>query len=89
MRTINENDQIITIEVRRGDIETLLDDTTSCWHHSALVKRVRAAIPEPEWEPSEEQVQKVHGIIYASSPSQFGRAYCHSLLKEMHKAGLL
>ena len=44
---------------------------------------------EPEWEPTEEQIQATHEIIYKGAPFQSGRSYCTSLLKDMHEAGLL
>jgi len=83
-------DREVTITVSENDLRLGLSDLTARTKtaHDARL-RVLALIPEPEWEPTEEQIQATHEIIYKGAPFQSGRSYCTSLLKDMHEAGLL
>lgn len=63
----------VTIEVERADIERLVRvGHASYIQDSEAAARVEAAIPEPEWEPSEEQIDAFALAFGYSLPRQRG-----------------
>ena len=78
-------DDEVTITVLRADIERVLSDESSIWQNSAIFERLRAAIPEPEWEPSEEQIAGYAGAFGFDLPRQ--RVVVIGNIRKLREAG--
>lgn len=78
----------ITITVDREDLQKVIHLAGSFGNIDA-VKRVQAAVPEPEWEPSEALVKKTVEAWYGDKASfQYYSSVASTYLKKMHNVGI-
>lgn len=70
----------ITLTVSREDLERVLSEAQ---YESGIVDRIRAAIPQPTWEPSDEMVKAgQRAWVGAETPTVVAE------LKRLHAAGI-
>lgn len=80
-------DDDVTITVSRADLDAVTRYTTGGYgRYMDAMARIRAAIPEPEWEPTEEQIVAGRKWFGLSTPSQ---EEVIRFVRELHDVGLI
>jgi hypothetical protein len=85
----------ITITVSRSDLKMVLDRhnwAAESTNLGAAASRIRAAIPAPPWDPTDDQIERYLKVFaYTRNPEHLRdeKDRAARVLRELHRAGLL